>query len=128
MIQDALVARITADAGMHALIQDRVYALLAPQGVRSPYLVYTNVATHRESTYCASDLMQQAMYQFDSYSKNYREALLVAKALKLCLLDFEGAMGDTHVASVKLENESELLDPDPGLYRVLTTLIIWHEV
>ncbi len=42
-IEDALYSRLSVDVGLNALIAGRVYPLMAPQGVASPYLVFLKV-------------------------------------------------------------------------------------
>lgn len=126
MIEEGLTTRLTDDAGLSALIAGRVYALLAPQKVPLPFVVFSKITDVLSGTYCAQDPMVQGYYQFDSYASSFRVALQVADALKASLIDFRGAMGGTHVASIRQEGEVQLLDPEPGLYRVSTTLIIWH--
>ncbi len=128
MIEEGLTSHITDDAGLSAMIAGRVFAVLAPQGVRTPYVVFNKLSDVQRGTYCASDGITMAVFQFDSYAKTYKEVKLLAKALKTALVDFHGLMGDTRVKTISLENETDLNDPDPGLLRVLTTLIIWHEV
>jgi hypothetical protein len=126
MIEEGLTTQLTADATLETLIAGRVYAVMAPQGVRSPYLVFSKIVEQIGGTLCAQDDIGRDLFQFDSYAKSFFEALTVAKALRASLIDFRGAMGDTHVASIRLDNELHLLDPEPGLYRVSTTLFIWH--
>jgi hypothetical protein len=128
MIEEGLTTRLTEDAGMEALIQGRVYCVMAPQGGAAPYVVFSKLSGIERTSYCASDGVEMTLYQFDSYDKTLKGVKLVAKALRQALVDFHGLMGDTHVKSIKLENETDLIDPDPGLYRVLTTLVIWHKV
>jgi len=126
MIEEGLFDRLKADSALRALINERVYALLAPQRVDAPFVVFSKISDVVGGTYCAQDLMTEAVYQFDSYAKSYKEALQVAEALKDCLIDFRGAMGGTHVASIRQEGEVQLLDPEPGYFRVSTSLVIWH--
>jgi hypothetical protein len=128
MIEEGIRSRLVADSALSALINGRAYAVLAPTGVGTPYIAYAKISDVRRSSYCASDSITMSVFQFNSYAKTYKEAKLVAQALRNCLVDFRGLMGDTRVSTIKMENETDLLDVDPGLLRVLTTLIIWHEV
>jgi hypothetical protein len=126
MIEDALYGRLSQDAPLGALIAGRVYPVIAPQGVVSPYLVYLKVVEVASGTYCAQDPMVRELFQFDSYAKTFKLATLVAKAMRDSLIDFRGAMDGIHVASIRLDNEMHVLEPEPGLFRVSTSLFIWH--
>ncbi len=77
-------------------------------------------------TLCAQDPMVRDLFQFDSYSKTFKQAALVAKAMRDSLIDFQGAMDGIHVASIRLDTEVQTLEAEPGLFRVSTSLFIWH--
>lgn len=126
MIEQGITTRLTADAALFALVRGRIYALIAPQGVAAPFVVFTKVAEAISGTLCAQDPMVQSVFQIDSYAKTMLEALQIAAAVRDSMIDFRGAMGGTHVASIRQEGEVQLLDPEPGLFRVSTTLFIWH--
>jgi hypothetical protein len=126
VIEDALYSRLAQDSALSALIADRVYPVMAPQGVAAPYLVYLKVVEMASGTLCAQDPMVRDLFQFDSYAKTFKQALLIAKAMRASLIDFRGAMNDTYIASIRLDNEMHVLEPEPGLFRVSTSLFIWH--
>lgn len=103
-----------------------IYAVMAPENVKTPFLVFLKVSEQRGGTLCAQDLMQRDVMQLDNYDKTYAGATALAKIVRDTLIDFRGAMGGTYIASVRLDGEIQSLEPEPGLYRVLTTLFIWH--
>lgn len=125
MIEDALTSLLMADSTLRSIVSDRVYALRAPQKVVTPYIVFTKVIEMATGTLCAQDPMVRDLFQFDSYATTYNASLLMAKALRKALIDFRGTVGDTYIASVRLDMEMQVLEPDPGLYRVSTSLFIW---
>lgn len=126
MIEDALYSRLSQDVPMRALVNDRVYPVMAPQGVASPYLVFLKVVEMVGGTYCAQDRIGRSLFQFDSYAKTFKQARAVAKAMRDSLIDFQGTVDGTHIASIWLDTEMQVLDPEPGLFRVSTSLFIWH--
>jgi len=126
MIEQGLTTRLTADSGLSGLIAGRVYALIAPQKVAPPFVVFTKISEVATGGYCAQDPMVQSVFQFDCYATTYLLATQVAAALRAALIDFRGPMGDAHVGSIRQEGEAQLLDPEPGLFRVSTTMFIWH--
>jgi hypothetical protein len=126
MIEDALYGRLSQDATLTGLIAGRVYPVMAPQGVAAPYLVFLKVVEMASGTLCAQDPMVRDLFQFDSYAKTFSQALTVAKAMRDSLIDFRGAMDGIHVASIRLDTEMHVLEPEPGLFRVSTSLFIWH--
>lgn len=103
-----------------------IYALLAPENVKTPFLVFSKVATDRSGGLCFQDAMQRDVIQLDSYDKAYLGATALAKVVRDTLIDFQGAMGSTHIGSIRFDGEIQNLLDEPGLYRVLTTLFVWH--
>ncbi len=126
MIEEGLTTLLTTDSALNALIAGRVYALLAPQSTPQPFMVFFKISDVASGGYCAQDPMVLSAFQFDSYATSFKEALRIAAALRSALIDFRGPMGSTHVGSIRQEGELQLLDPEPGLFRVSTTLFIWH--
>lgn len=130
MIESGLAATLAAHGGLAALIDDRVYPLVIPQGapsvVRQPCVVYQLVSRVRQGTYCGQDGTVQAQYQLDAYARSYLEAKQVAEQVQGALIDFRGQMGEHFVHHISLVSEIDLHDPEPGLYRVNMTFSIWH--
>jgi hypothetical protein len=126
VIEDALYSLLSQDATLSALIVDRVYPVMAPQGVAAPYLVFLKVVEMASGTLCAQDPMVRDLFQFDSYAKTFKQATLIAKAMRDSLIDFRGAVDGTYIASIRLDNEMHVLEAEPGLFRVSTSLFIWH--
>lgn len=128
MFEADLFTYLSDDATLASLVAARIFAVLAAQNQPGAYLVFSKITEQRGTSYCASDDVQRDLYQFDSYSKTLATAIAVSRAIKALLVDFQGVMGSTNIASIKLDSESQLEDPEPGLFRVLTTLFIWHGV
>ena len=126
MNEDSLFSRLSQDAALTAMVSSRVYPVMAPQGVPSPYVVFNKVVEMQTGTYCASDPMVRDLFDFNSYAKSFKQARAVAKALRDSLVDFRGAMDGIHVAGIWLDTEMQSLDVEPGLFRVSTSLFIWH--
>lgn len=126
MIESSLVAFLGADTALAAIVEERIYALFAAQTVKTPFIVFSRVATNATSSYCGEDGLKHGHFQIDSYAKSFQAALELAATIRAMLIDFQGAMGGTHIASISLEMETTMLDPEPGLFRVLTTYNIWY--
>lgn len=127
-IEAELFAFMKADTALNNGASGGIYGLMAPESVKVPFLVFNKVTTQWGSTLCGPDGIQRDVFQFDSYDKGYSAALALAALLRGTLVGFKGVMGSTRVNDILFDNEIQMLDPEPGLYRVLTTLFIWHEV
>jgi Protein of unknown function (DUF3168) len=127
VIEEALSSILSGNGGVTALAANRIYGLRAPQTVPTPYLVFSKIVEQdTNATYCGPDRLVRGNFQFDSYAKTYLTALQLARAVRAALIDFFGDVAGTHISGVIFDMELQLLDPDPGLYRVLTTLFIFY--
>lgn len=82
--------------------------------------------TDRQVVYCGTVGTTRAAVMIDCYDAGARGAWALAGAVRGALLDFRGIMGGTlKVRACSLELETELDDPDPGLYRVRQNWAVW---
>lgn len=126
MIEESLQTFLVADLAVGALVADRVFGILAPQNVATPFLVYTKVVEEDSITYCGPDILVRSLFQFDCYAKTFKEALQLSRGLRGALVNFSGVMAGTRVSSVLFDSELQETDPEPGLFRVSLTLFIWY--
>lgn len=130
-IQSSLYAFLSADAGVDALVGNNIFPLVIPDQVfdevtRRPCIVYSGQSVDRTKTFCETIALQRQTFGIDCYAKTYEQAHAVAASVKTALLDYVGPMGDVTVSDVALENEFDLLDLEPGLFRVALSFVIWH--
>lgn len=139
MIQDAFYGFLSAQAGITTLAGTRIFPLVIPQKVYSeatkqPCLVYSFDAKNRQKRFSGTDSLVASSVQVDCYATTYRQAQLLASAVRAVLLDYAGTWtGNTSpqvshkVQKCFLENEIDLDDPEPGLYRVSQSWAIWYD-
>lgn len=133
MIQEALYAHLTTDASVAALADARVYPLMIPQHVyneasKLPCVVYQRTGMDLPINTCGAEALAGTSMRIDAYARSYGVAAQLAAAVRDALVNFTGPMGAVHVSRVNLESELDLLDIEPGLYRVSQTYSIWHEI
>lgn len=130
-IQTGLYAFLAADAGVNALVGNRIYPLVVPEQnfdetTKRPCLVYARTGLDLTKTFCGTIDLERSTFAIDCYARTYAAATTLAAAVKAALTDYVGAMGDTEVREVSLENEFDLMDLEPGLFRVALSFFIWH--
>jgi hypothetical protein len=82
------------DAGVSALINQRIWAGLAPLNPTYPVVVFTVASTvDLYSAQGASGYRTKRM-QFDSYAPKYNDALAVSEAIRAALQSFTGTVND----------------------------------
>ncbi len=136
MIHAPLSLYLRADAGVQAIIGagndaryfEGVLEQKAPGGkVRIPAVLIRSIdIVDRQVVYCGTVGTSRALVTIDCYDASARGAWLVAGAVRTALLDFRGVMSGTlRVRHIGLDLETELDDPDPGLYRIRQNSAVW---
>lgn len=138
MISDSLYYRLSNDAGVIAIAGTRIYPLVIPQQVytestKQPCLVYTIDTEAREVLFEGSSDLVRGLVQIDCYARSYSQAQSLAAAVRDCLLDFTGTISSNtspitsvRVKKIFLDGENNLMDEEPGLYRVMQRFIVWY--
>lgn len=97
-----------------------IYPLFAPENSAYPCIVYQRISTVPIRSH-AGPVMDRPRFQFSIWSRNYEQCVNVAAAIRTVL--------DLNRVDVKLatrENEFEVVEVEPGLYRKLLDFFVWH--
>ena len=100
----------------------RIYALVAPQGVTKPYLVYSKVSPGRDYTHDGHSGLSRPRMQVSCYGTTYGSAKAVAVEV-IAAMDawFSGG-----VTFAPIAGEQDLYEPDTGLYHVPVDFFIHY--
>lgn len=132
MIEKGIFERLRDDGATAALIAGRVFPVQIPESPsydksHTPCIVFLLSSEVRALTVCDASSSVEGTYQIDSISKSYFEAKAIANAVRLCLNSFTGLMGGTTVDRVLLETAQDLIEAEPGLYRVSQTYVFYYQ-
>ena len=139
MIQEGLYATLAGDAAVSALVGTRIYPLMIPQQVytestKQPCIVYTLEGRSRQVRYSGTDTLVRGNLAIDCYARTYAAAQALADAVRALLEDYSGTMtgngspvSTNVVKKIFIDNELELVDVEPGLYRVGQSYTIWYD-
>lgn len=84
-IDDALYSLISGDAGVAALISDRVYPDLLPEKVTFPAMTYQEISLTPTVSHDGDSHLDESRYQFDCYAATRSGARAIADALRTLL-------------------------------------------
>lgn len=132
MIEQGMFERLRDDTGVSPIIAGRVFPVLIPESQgqtlsQTPCVVFALLSEARTQTACEASSSVEGTYEIDSVSRSYFEAKAIAAAVRLCLNSFTGLMGGTTVDRVLLETAQDLIEAEPGLYRVSQTYVFYYQ-
>jgi len=127
MIEQGLVTFLLADAGLAALIADRLHDDVLPQKPTVPALVWQRISTPREHSHSGSSHYATPRFQFSCWAKTRLGAIQLANTLRSALDAYQGTMGSELVYGSFSENELSGFDAETGLRRQIIDFRIDHK-
>lgn len=135
-IESGLRALLIADAGVKALVADRVYPMPAPQNGQYPFLTWQRISGQRVFSMGGPSGLAEPRFQIDVWSANrenrpdgggpYAEARSIADAVRRALDGFNGTLDGIRASAILLD-ERDLFENESGTTRVSMDFRIWHE-
>lgn len=132
MLEKGLYKLLTSDAGVSALVSNRVYFVLAPKGSILPQIVVARVATGDNYTVDGATGLRDALFQVDCYAADYYSSRVISTAVRMLLESYKGTLPDpdaTPVTAVLTEKDWDMPyeEGDKGfVYRALLEFRVWH--
>lgn len=133
LLHEAIKVHLEADTSVSPLMERRFFFIIIPQKIpggelRQGCVVYNRSGVERQVTYCGTSGLIKTMSTLDTYSLSYTAARALAAEVRRSLIDFRGLLGGVlSVRAASLENEFDVQDIEPGLFRVSQSWTFWHE-
>ena len=130
MIEYAVRRQLLDNAAVAALVSDRIYPLMIPQGEPLPAITYSVVATDEDNQEGDADTLARARVQLDCWATTYKQANDLARAVRLALPTTTGAIGSganrvEGVSIIPIETGRQFYEPDTRYYRVMLEFYVW---
>lgn len=105
----------------------RFFKLTMPQKSKLPSTVIQRVSTARQMLQCRPDKAVEASFLIDHYGADWQTAANLAELFRVTLQaeQFPAMMGEVKVKAATLENEIDLEDPEPGIFRRSQSWSFW---
>jgi hypothetical protein len=116
---------LTSDAGVAALVADRVFTEVLPQAGDVPAVVFTEVAGDDDVALDGPTGLASRRVQVDSWARTRAEATELGLAVKAVLAGHAGAAAGLHVEGAFLLAERWDFDAETTLYRTSQDFEIW---
>lgn len=131
--EEALVTRLQADAGVTALVAQRIYPDILPQQPTYPALVYTTVDEVGSDSQQGPDDLRATRVQFWAMGTNkLTHVIPLARTVEAALRGFQGLMGGAggvYVDGIIGEDGSlarDDYDDEQQTYSRSFDLVFWH--
>lgn len=131
-IEEGLVYHLKANAGLIALVSDRVYVNRLPQTVGMPAITIQRISTPRVHSHDTSGATGTARprIQIDAWGTTYTSCKAVTDAIRAAINGYRGTMGAgataVTVQGALVDEERYDNSPDTGMHRIMSDYIIWH--
>jgi hypothetical protein len=117
-------ARNTASNSQDA--SSGIFPMSAPEGVISPYIVYSQISGQGVDSFEGANPLNRARMEFSCYATSYEAAKKLARAVKSVLLGLSQTLIDgTGVDDILLASERDLFEDGPFQYRIAVDVSIW---
>lgn len=135
-----LRAILLSDVAVLALVGQRIYPHWLPQSPTYPAITLYRSSVERENrTFCNGAAQTtnkvRSTFQVDCWDKSAtgsptesgpKRVERLAQSVRGALMDYQGTVGSVRIDDIAIVSDSDLVDPEPGIYRVSLSINIWH--
>lgn len=120
-VTEDVVATLTGDAGLSALVGTRVYPVLAPQGTTRPFVTYQRIGADNRAVLGGEVSGDQEQIQLDAWADSYTQAHAVTAAV-IAAMDGASTFSSARVTG-PIDRDFER---DTQLYGSMTGYSVWR--
>jgi hypothetical protein len=110
-MEAGLVAILTGEATVSALVSSRVYVNKAPQTATLPYIVITQMSSDEMGAMDGTTGLRAVTFDIDCKADRSVEATSLSDAVRAFVRDYTGAAGSETIQAVLLESEAADFEP-----------------
>lgn len=130
VIEEALVDILEADAAVAAVVDDRIYPIVLPQGAMLPAIVYQRISGPRAETMQGPSGLAWPRFQFVSVGATFGDAMAVAVAVRQALDGYRGMVGGVTIHGILILNEFQQFNPataeEAESWLIYQDFRVWH--
>lgn len=128
-MEEALTALLLANAGVSAMVGDRVNWSARPDDAALPAVTLHRISGRRDQTSSGRSGLVDSTVQIDTWGRTFKEAKLLARAVILALPHARTLTGGIVLQGIFIDSESDSFEgdaPEP-LYRTRIDISVWHK-
>lgn len=115
MIQ-GIVQNLLDNATVSGIVGTKVYPVVAPQGVKKPYITARIIANDPNSNKDAVSTLDTVHFQIVSYSEKYTQADAIDNAVRACTDNASGEVEGINFDRIYFETHEDLFDQEDQAY------------
>lgn len=106
-IEEVMYSLLKNDTSIKAMVNDRIYPLVAPQSTTFPFLIYQESGHSRLPSIKGNTQMRTFRCRIDGYSENYADAKDIRDAVLGKLVNYKGTSGNVDIQYIDQEDTSD---------------------
>ena len=114
-----LLRTLREDAGLSALVGNKVFALVIPQGTKLPCITFQRIGGMPANTLSGHSGLEEIDLQIDVWARDYDEAKAIAKAVRAAMPP-SGPLFSAH-----LIEDQDLYEDGTNYFRVNMEFKVW---
>ena len=114
-----LLRTLREDAGLSALVGNKVFALVIPQGTKLPCITFQRIGGMPANTLSGHSGLEEIDLQIDVWARDYDEAKAIAKAVRFAMPP-SGQRFSAH-----LIEDQDLYEDGTNYFRVNMEFKVW---
>mgnify|MGYP000525191989 FL=1 len=114
-----LLRTLREDAGLSALVGNKVFALVIPQGTKLPCITFQRIGGMPANTLSGHSGLEEIALQIDVWARDYDEAKAIAKAVRAAMPP-SGPRFSAH-----LIEDQDLYEDGTNYFRVNMEFKVW---
>ena len=114
-----LLRTLREDAGLSALVGNKVFALVIPQGTKLPCITFQRIGGMPANTLSGHSGLEESDLQIDGWARDYDEAKAIAKAVRAAMPP-SGPRFSAH-----LIEDQDLYEDGTNYFRVNMEFKVW---
>ena len=117
--ETVLLRMLQEDAGLSALVGNKVFALVIPQGTKLPCITFQRIGGMPANTLSGHSGLEEIDLQIDVWARDYDEAKAIAKAVRAAMPP-SGPRFSAH-----LIEDQDLYEDGTNYFRVNMEFKVW---
>lgn len=111
-IESGVISILLNDTDVAALVSNRVFPVVVPQGQARPAITVARTATDRDPESLETDHIARATIEIRGIAGGYQLAAEVAKQCRIALQEQQSTLGDHNIVFVAIDDESDEFELD----------------